>query len=111
MLSSCIVWRLAQKRSAIPSNSCLDLSSNLPYCDAMFVDDECAQLLSEGRLAAAVSDYATRIFSTRTRDDFLAYLDAVEAEADPAHVDLVIRTYGEKWLQPYRSVLEHERGG
>ena len=76
----------------------------------MFIDDECAQLMSEGRLAAAVSDYPTRVFSTRSREDFLAYLDGLEADADPAHVDLVVRTYGERWLEPYRSMLEHERG-
>ena len=86
------------------------ISAYLPYCDAMFIDNEFAQLLSEPPVAPKTTDYPTRIFSTRNRDDFLAYLDALEAEAAPAHVDLVKRTYGETWLEPYRSVLEHERG-
>ena len=76
------------------------ISAYLPYCDAMFIDNAFAQLLREPPVAPKATDYPTRIFSTRNRNDFLAYLDALEAEADPAHVDLVKRTYGEKWLVP-----------
>lgn len=84
------------------------ISAYLPYCDAMFIDNEFAQLLSEPPLAPRV-DYPTRVFSTRTRRDFLSYLAALETEADPDHVGLVVRTYGETWTEPYRSMLEHER--
>ena len=84
------------------------ISAYLPYCDAMFIDDEFAQLLSEPPVAPKVN-YPTRIYSKRTRRDFLSYLAALEAEADQDHVDLVFRTYGETWTVPYRSMLEHER--
>ena len=84
------------------------ISAYLPYCDAMFIDNEFAQLLSEPPVAPKVN-YATKIFSKRTRRDFLSYLAGLEAEADPDHVDLVVRTYGESWTEPYRTMLEHER--
>ena len=44
------------------------IASYLPYCDAMFIDNECAQLLSEEPLASAVKDYPVRVFSTRSRE-------------------------------------------
>ena len=75
----------------------------------MFIDKEFDLLLSERPVAPKVKDYPTRIFSSRTRRDFLSYLDSLEAEADPDHVDLVVRTYGETWTEPYRTMLEHER--
>ena len=68
-----------------------------------------APLLSEPPVAPRVKHHTANIFSTRNRSDFLSYLAALEAEADPDHVNLVVRTYGEEWLQPYRSMLEHER--
>ena len=83
------------------------ISAYLPYCDAMFIDREFAQLLSEEPVASEVEDYTARIFSASSRDDFLAYLDSLED--DPAHVHRVVRTYGKTWTKPYRSMLEHER--
>ncbi|WP_420615464.1 hypothetical protein [Candidatus Palauibacter sp.] len=114
LLYASLAWRAASGQKRVPSqgtpNDIDFISAYLPYCDAMFIDNEFAQLLSEGRLAEAVSSFPTRIFSARSRDDFLAYLTEVEERADSAHVDLVTRTYGEKWTEPYRSILEHERG-
>ena len=113
LLFAGLARRAASGQKRVPSrgtpNDMKFISAYLPYCDAMFIDNEFAQLLREEPLATAIKDHSTRIFSARSRDDFLAYLDALEAEADPPHVDLVVRTYGAEWLQPYRSVLEHER--
>ncbi len=86
------------------------ISAYLPYCDAMFIDKQFDLLLSEPPVAPRVKDHPARIFSSRNRHDFLSYLAELEAEADPDHVSLVVRTYGEGWLQPYRSMLAHERG-
>ena len=103
--------RAASGQKRVPSrgtpNDIKFISAYLPYCDAMFIDNEFAQLLSERPLASEVEDYPTRIFSTRSRDDFLAYLATLED--DPTHVQRVVRTYGETWTEPYRSMLEHER--
>ena len=91
------------------SNDIKFISAYLPYCDAMFIDNEFAQILGEPPVASQVN-YPTKIFSNRTREDFLDYLADLETEADEDHVDRVVRTYGEEWLRPYRSLLEHERG-
>ena len=112
LLHASLAWR-AKSGQGCPSrgtpNDIAFIAAYLPYCDAMFVDNEFAQLLSEGRLATAAKDYPAKIFSTRSRDGFLEYLHELEADAEPGHLDLVTRTYGETWTQPYRSMLEHER--
>ena len=84
------------------------ISAYLPYCDAMFIDNEFAQILSEQPVASKVGKYPTKVFSTRSRDDFLAYLATLDD--DPIHVERVVRTYGKTWAEPYRGMLEHERG-
>jgi Zn ribbon nucleic-acid-binding protein len=85
------------------------ISSYLPYCDAMFVDDEFAALLREEPLASEVAKYGTRIFSNRNRDEFLDYLRELEAGLDPSHRELVIETYGQSWLSGFRNILELAR--
>ena len=112
LLHASLAWRAAHGQRC-PSrgtpNDIAFIAAYLPYCDAMFIDNEFAQLLSEGRLATAAKDYPTKIFSKRSRDGFLEYLHELEADAGSAHLDLVVRTYGETWTEPYRSMLEHER--
>ncbi|MDE2945347.1 MAG: hypothetical protein OXT63_14245 [Gemmatimonadota bacterium] len=114
LLYASLGWRAAHGQKSVPGqgtpNDIQFIAAYLPYCDAMFIDNEFAQLLSEGRLAEAVSRFSARIFCYRSRDDFLAYLKELEEEADSAHVSLVTRTYGETWTEPYRSILEDERG-
>ena len=111
LLFAALRRRAASGQKRVPNrgtpNDIKFISAYLPYCDAMFIDNEFAQLLSERPVASEVEDYPTRIFSTRSRDDFLAYLDTLED--DPTHVERVVRTYGETWIEPYRTMLEHER--
>jgi hypothetical protein len=85
------------------------ISAYLPHCDAIFIDDEFAQILREGPIDKEIARYPTRIFSARTRDGFLEYLRQLEADASSEHVALVAQTYGEDWVTPFRSILEHER--
>jgi hypothetical protein len=89
-------------------NDITALSAFLPYCDAMFVDNECAELLREGPLNTRIP-YATKVFSKKTGEDFLSYLAELEENAGSVHFDWVIRTYGESWLEPFRTILQHER--
>ena len=84
------------------------IASYLPYCDAMFIDNECASLLAEGPLTQRIT-YATKIFSTRSREEFLKYLRALENDAGTEHVERVSRVYGVEWLTPYRTILEKQR--
>lgn len=113
LLHAGLARRAASGQRRVPTrgtrNDIAFIAAYLPYCDAMFIDNEFAHLLSEGPLAAEVNEYSTRIFSTRSRDEFLTYLVGLEDKASPDHVDLVNRTYGENWTKPFRSILEHER--
>ena len=73
----------------------------MPYCDAMYVDNEIAALLSEQPLAAEL-DYGTRIFSANTRDEFAHYLDEIRNGASHDHIALIESVYGTDWDTPPR---------
>lgn len=90
-------------------NDITAISSFLPYCDAMFLDNECAGLLREEPLKGKIAAFGTRIFSSKTGEDFLEYLAALERQAGPDHVRLVGEVYGGDWCVPYREVLVNER--
>ena len=100
-----------QQRPPSPGmwNDITAISSFLPYCDAMFLDNECAGLLREEPLKGKIAAFGTRIFSSRTREDFIEYLAAMECEAGLDHARLVEEIYGEDWCVPYREVLIHQR--
>lgn len=51
-----------------------------PFVDAMFIDKECASLLTQGRPGKEL-DFRARIFSLTNRDEFLDYLRGLEAQA------------------------------
>jgi hypothetical protein len=112
LLMAAIARRAASGQRRPPSrgmwSDIMAISSYLPYCDVMFVDDECATLLGEGPLKERIN-YPTKIFSNRTRENFLSYLAGLESEAGPGHRDRVVAVYGESWLTPYRDLLRHER--
>lgn len=85
------------------------ISGFLPYCDAMFVDNQCADLLNEEPIRSRVAPYGTRIFSTRTADHVIDYLRSLESAAGDKWRELVTRTYGTDWLTPYRNILGDQR--
>ncbi len=83
------------------------ISAFLPYCDAMFVDNENAALLEDGRVKARIG-YPAKIYSRRNKEQFLAHLDEILGVADPDHIKLVRDVYGDDWMKPYIKILEHE---
>ena len=90
------------------------LSTVFPYVDAIFIDDEFANLIRELRREKkkslrSVFAYPTKVFSNRNRDEFLQYLDEVANEASDEHRELVAEIYGERWLVPYTEIIDHER--
>jgi hypothetical protein len=78
------------------------ISSVMPYCDAIFVDNEYGAYIQE---LGDELDYGTAVFSNNTRDEFLAYLDQIEVMADPKHLRAVRERYGEGWEKPYVEIL------
>jgi hypothetical protein len=65
-----------------------------PYCDAMFVDNGCWSLWHKipRRYRPPCN---VRLFSPNTRDEFMAYLQEVEDQADPAIISSAREVYGE----------------
>jgi hypothetical protein len=53
--------------------------------------------------------YTTKIFSSRTFSDFMSYLDSIETNADPKHLQYVADAYGE--TKPYMNILWDEHMG
>jgi len=76
----------------------------LPYCDAIFVDNEIAGLLAEEPLRSRI-DFGTRVFSVNRRGQFIDYLEGLRDAAPDAHVALVRDVYGDGYLRPFTSVF------
>jgi hypothetical protein len=71
------------------------VASYSPFCHAMFVDKEISHLVSQGELRLAFAG-KPQFFSLRRgeREEFLAYLDAIEGAAPPEHLRIVNDVYG-----------------
>lgn len=80
------------------------ISTLLPYCDAMFVDNECRGYLDDGNVRRKLK-YGTQIFSYNNRAEFIRYLDDAESEMPKDHLEKVLEVYGESWLQPNTSLF------
>src|SRR5712691_2594481 len=68
----------------------------LPYCDAIFIDNEVAGFLAEQPLRTRI-DYGTVVFSPNRRERFGAYLDELRAAASEEHLQHVEDIYGADW--------------
>ena len=85
------------------------ISVFLPYSDALFVDDQMRGLLSEKPVASRI-DYPCKVFSTRTRDEFLGFLAALRSGTSEVHRQRVAEIYGENWEEPYFTILTPRTG-
>jgi hypothetical protein len=66
----------------------------LPYCDAMFMDNECRSLLLNVPLALRPPE-ASRVYSLNSRAEFLEYLHSLRADLTPEHIQALRDVYGE----------------
>lgn len=78
-----------------------------PYCDAMFVDNGCRALWEKVPKRYRPPYAKARLFSYNTRDEFLDYLDEVEAQGDEAVIHCARELHGEP--QPYLAIYDDER--
>ncbi|MBX5160400.1 hypothetical protein HJB89_25280 [Rhizobium sp. NZLR8] len=69
------------------------IATYAPYVDAMFVDKTSAQMLQEKPLSDDLH-YKARIFSFSNGDEFLDYLDDLEAKTPPDVREFSSRIYG-----------------
>lgn len=83
------------------------VSTLLPYCDAMFMDRECAGLLASLPKRFPLG-FETKVFSPAARGEFLDYLKQIESNAE-AVIAAVREVYGDAWLTPFRAMYKIEK--
>ena len=81
------------------------ISGLLPYCDAMFIDNECSSILSEKPICDEIN-YPTRIFSLSNKEEFLEYLESIKNSASQEHLQAVREVYGDDWGKPFWEILK-----
>jgi hypothetical protein len=96
-LFAALARRMASGQKRLPSrgifNDIRAISTYGPYVDAMFLDNECAQLLKEEPLRSEINLKA-KIFSTKSGNAFLDYLLSLQARASPEVRKWAIEIYG-----------------
>jgi len=83
------------------------ISTLLPYCDAMFIDNECRTLLLEKPLCDDIN-YGTKVFSLKNKEEFLKYLEQIKYSAPEEHMKAVEEVYGSNWAKPYWGIFKQE---
>ena len=71
------------------------VSAYMPFCDAMFIDNECAAWLAEKPLSDDLN-YKAKIFCQNTKEQFVTYLEELEATATTEMVENAKVLYGVK---------------
>lgn len=87
------------------------VSTLLPYCDAIFVDNKCKALLHDVPRDYALS-YACKVFSPNTGADFIRYLTEIRDSVTPDHLKLIEEVYGPDPMRPQSGIYgigEHNR--
>lgn len=81
------------------------ISTLLPYCDAMFIDNECRGYLNEQPICKEM-DYDTKLFSNNNRAEFMSYLDGVERAMPGEHLEKIREVYGDSWETPFLTMYQ-----
>jgi hypothetical protein len=55
-----------------------------PYCDAYFTDNAMAKLMKDKRVNVE-ADFGCKVFSVDSKEDFVAWLEALESQMTPEH--------------------------
>lgn len=95
-----------QKRS--PSKGMLNdiniISNYLPFCDAMFLDNECVALLKENPTGDYIKNFKTKLYSKNSINDFFEYLNDIEISTTSVHINKLKEVYGDGWNKPYTTL-------
>lgn len=75
------------------------VSTLLPYCDAMFVDNGCRALLRDIPREYTLP-YGCRVFSPNAGMDFIRYLTEIRDAVTPEHLKLIEEIYGPDPMKP-----------
>jgi len=85
------------------SNDVDMLSTLLPYCDAMLVDNECRALWHDIPRDYRLP-YPCALISPNIADRFLAFLGKIRDSATPEHLKIISEIYGPDPLKPPQSI-------
>jgi len=89
------------------------IASYLPYCDALFVDKESAQLLKELPKETPshlrLGEFKAKVFSLKNRNEFLDYLDQIVSELPAEQISTLRDVEGESYTKPYWEIIEQEK--
>ena len=77
------------------------------HCDAMFIDNECRNILSEKPLCDDIK-YGTKVFSLSNKKEFLKYLNEIRQSASEEHIKAVEEVYGPNCAKPYWGIFKQE---
>ena len=81
------------------------VSTLLPYCDAMFMDNECSALWHDIPKSHKLP-YPCRMFSRNTGTEFIRYLTDIRDSVTAEHLKLVEEVYGPDPLKPQQSIYK-----
>jgi hypothetical protein len=70
------------------------VSTLLPYCDAMFMDNGCRSILSDVPKSFQFVD-ANKVYSLNRKEQFIAYLRELEESASAEHLQTLREVYGD----------------
>jgi len=111
LLLAALARRAAAGQKKLPNEGMIYdfniISVLLPYCDAMFIDNECRSLLVENELVQELQKYGTKTFSYKNKDEFIQYLDEIEKNASASHIAKVEEVYGEGHVNPYMTIFKN----
>jgi hypothetical protein len=79
------------------------ISTLLPYCDAMFVDNKSRSLLQDIPKDYSLP-YACKVFSLKTGADFIQYLTQIRDSIAPDHLKLIEEVYGPNPMKPQSAI-------
>ena len=79
------------------------ISTLLPYCDAMFVDNKCRALLRDIPTDYALA-FGCEVFSPNTGADFIRYLTKIRDSVTPDHLNLIEEVYGPEPMKPQSGI-------
>jgi hypothetical protein len=112
-ISAAMFASLAAKAAAgqkeIPNQGTLTdiniVSTLMPYCDAMLVDNKCRALLHDIPRGFRLP-YACKVFSPNTGTEFIRYLTAIRDSVTSGHLKLVEEVYGPDPMKPQSGIYD-----
>jgi hypothetical protein len=106
MFASLAVKAVSGQREVPNQGTLTDISvvsTLLPYCDAMFVDNKCRALLSDIPGAHKLP-YSCAVFSPNIGRDFIRYLQEIRDSAPQEHLRLIEEIYRRDPLEPHAGI-------